>query len=189
MQKFLMLSLLASGVLLPCQASDLGLGVTLGAPGTTVYVPWKINPELRLEGSLSYRHHFSETPPFAASTSGSGLMDIASSSTNLAAGLGVFWVRPMSEDTQVNLGSRVEYLWSKQRLRVPMSTPPDTQTHGYAISPTLGFEYFPIKSLSLGGEVGFSYTRTRTTDLGDWDYLVRQEHEGSFSRLILRYYF
>jgi len=189
MRKLLMLSLLASGVVLPGQASDLGLGVTLGAPGTTVYVPWKISPELRLEGSLSYSHHYSESPSIVSSGTGSGLTFIPSSSTNLAAGIGGFWVRPVTENTQLYMGSRIEYLWSKRRVWLNASFGGDSQSRGYAISPALGFEYFPIKSLSLGGEVGVSYSKTRITDLGDSNYLDREEHEGSFSKLILRYYF
>ena len=191
MRKQLLLSLIAGGLVLPCQAGDIGLGVSMNSNGADIYVPWKLHPHLQVEGLVSFDHQrWVQTDSYVDTTGATVKESSISSGSTTSLSAGVFWLQPVTHASHLYMGPRIGF--SSSKFTTDTGTPSAYRSNSTAlfIAPTLGFEYFPIKQLSLGGEIGVSYTRDHASDhdvLHENAY--RSENEATFSKLILRYYF
>jgi len=191
MRKQLLLSLIAGGLVLPCQGGDIGLGVSMNTQATDIYVPWKILPHLKLEGLASFEHqHSAQTESFADANGVPVQYSSTSSGSSTSLGAGVFWLQPLTHASHLYMGPRIGFSTSKFTSNTGTASAYRSNTNGLFIAPTLGFEYFPIKALSLGGEIGVSYSKDHSSEHGyNQGHSAHDENENTFSKLILRYYF
>ena len=174
----------ALGITGACRAGDVGIGVSLKSNDSAVYVPWKLSPYLMLEGRLEYQRGSDET-------TNPGLGSTAFRRTTYSLGAGLFGQRQLGDATRLYAGGRLSYLDEKQE-QGPYSPGVDFEdrSHGWAVAPTVGVEYFPIKQLSLGAEVGVSYAKLNgTASMGGPDARTSASSTSTVSALIVRYYF
>lgn len=174
----------ALGIAGVCHAGDVGIGVSLKANDSAVYVPWTLGPHLMLEGRLEYQRNSDEFSNF-----GQGTTEIKTTTYSLGAGL--FGQRRLTESTRLYAGGRLSYLDAQQEQGpTPWGTVIEDHRHGWAVAPTLGVEYFPIKQLSVGAEVGISYAKLNGTNSGVGpNASISSSSTSTVSALIVRYYF
>lgn len=172
------------GLLSTCGAADLGFGVSAIPENgfRTIYFPVRTGGML-IEGSL---------------TSGHGNQSAGqqkSSYTLFSPGVGVFWLKSITENSNLYLGSRISYIYQKNSSDGYGFTDQtfhfESKNNGYSITPTLGFEYFPIKHLSLGGEVSYSYSKMniRNVQSSNETFDGNSKGHGTNTDLIIRWYF
>ncbi|HJW09353.1 MAG TPA: outer membrane beta-barrel protein [Holophagaceae bacterium] len=172
------------GIAGACHAGDVGIGVSLKTDDSAIYVPWKLSPHLMLEGRLEYQRYSSES-------TNPGLGSTEYKMTTYSLGAGLFGQSRLTESTRMYAGGRLSYIDQKQDQGpyLPGFYYKDSR-HGWAVAPTLGVEYFPIKQLSLGAEVGLSYAKLNGVNSGGGaDSTARTSSTDTVSALIVRYYF
>lgn len=131
---------------------EVGLGVSFFQDSGILFAPIAITPSFRVEPYLGfYKNSATSTQPYARSNS------------SYVFGTGAFATKRVAENIQLYGGSRVAYLRRKQTYS---DFPQDTsiRTSGYLVAPTVGFEYFLQRNISIGAEAGVSYTRTSGHD-------------------------
>lgn len=168
----------ALGLSLAGQAQEAGVGVRLnGTAGATLYAPLKLNDAFMLEGTLSHQQFKEETTPAAGSTT-----TFETKATEV--GVGLFWLKGLGESTRAYAGPRLSY--GKESTTSGLRA--DSQ--GFTVTPTLGVEYFPVRHVSLGGEIGLAYGHQtgHATDVSG-EASTRKTQAYTVSSVVLRYYF
>lgn len=180
------LSALTLGTSLLCSAGDLGLGVSMKTGEDTLFLPYRISERLMVEGKAWHGHT-------ASSSQTPGIGTDSQTWDSLGLGMGLLWRRPLGESLSMYGGPRLGY----QSVRNHFNNPggpgwfTETRLHGWTLTPSVGVEYFPVKHLSLGGEVG--YEMTRMTGISDQNGMpsttLKSTSTSTVTSLILRYYF
>lgn len=189
MTKPILLALAVLGLASWSSAAEVGLGVSFKQNENTIYLPVKISPGLMIEGFLSQNRN-SNTVTYATL---SGPASTQTWSTNtVVTGISIFWLRPITENTNVYFGPRLGYISQKNSNGFDGDVS-ENRNHGYLVSPTLGFEYFPIKHLSIGGEVGYNYasmsgSSTSMLSLGN-SSSMDSTSSGTVTAVMVRFYF
>jgi hypothetical protein len=180
----LLLTLAVLGSLLPCRSAEIGLGVSMRGDSSTIYVPVTLSPSWILEARFAFNHSRNDQAWGAQRYSSTG------TSENLD--LGIFWTRQLSEKTRLYLGPRIgggHSEWRSTQDGDPYVGV--SKSNNFIFAPVIGLEYFPVKSVSLGGEVGANYGKSH--DSYDYAQQPSQAHgsdgTGTFTALILRYHF
>jgi hypothetical protein len=186
MNKSLILPLSALLALTPGFAgTEVGAGCSLTQSGTgprTIFVPIVVS-NLMIEGSLAVQH--------LSQNAGTG---DARTEDYFYPGVGVFALRPLGAEARLYLGGRLTYINAQGKQT--LDTGYGLQTYafhetGFSIAPTIGIEYFPIKHLSIGGEVSYVISKTDTTN--SQTQMVNQDSSfngsGTQTQIILRWYF
>ncbi|HEX9082867.1 MAG TPA: hypothetical protein VF768_11345, partial [Holophagaceae bacterium] len=109
-----------------------------------------------------YAHYSSRHQSITGDSSGTTGYPYNASYREWAFGVGLFWQKQMPERTSVYLGPRIGYVSEKNDINA-YSVISSNDTHGFEVIPTLGFEFFPVKHLSLGGEVGYRFIQVRSS--------------------------
>ncbi|HJW34933.1 MAG TPA: hypothetical protein VJ505_16405 [Holophagaceae bacterium] len=170
----------ALGLSLAARAQAPGLGVRInGDAGSTLYVPVKVNDAFMVEGTLSYLHFKNDT--------GAGTLS-SYRTTSTEVGAGFFWLKPLGESTRLYAGPRVSH--GKASTVYGGAPEQRADSQGWTVAPTLGVEYFPLRNVSIGGEIGASYGHA-TGDRSDFTghQSVKSTQASTVSSVILRYYF
>lgn len=115
-------------------AADIGVGASIGTNDNTIYVPINVNENFRVEPYVSTYKVNDD--------------DYSYRSSRL--GVGLFKLEKTSSQTSVYWGARASYIDGRDS--------DDGDFDGYSIAPVLGFEYFPVKNFSVGGDVALEYT-------------------------------
>lgn len=172
-------------------AAEVGVGLSLKQDENGIFIPVKARENLFIEGF--FRQNSSKASPSNSQSQG---QNSAFSASRI--GLGVFWQKAISDGCQIYAGPRMAYTTMKYSATFPAlgdgSGPTFTfedKHHGTTLTPTLGFEYFPVKHVSIGGEVGYEYTRMNSTFNQHYGESLSREgtNRGTVSSVILRYYF
>lgn len=182
-------TVIALGAIVPISAADAGIGLSVKANDYAIYIPYKASDRIQVEGVLHFAHQNGQ-----GQLTGMVPEDSHSSNTSATAGLGIFWLQPMGEKGRVYLGPRVTYIRNEFMARTPVYSF-SNKGDGYAIAPTIGYEYFPVKNVSIGGEVGLEFGRYKQInnqtfngpDIGD--ATSHTSSSQTTSALILRLYF
>lgn len=185
MNKFIIVALMAMGTSVPSFTSDVGIGLSVRSNDYAIYVPYKASDRIQLEGAIRYAHQNDENE-----WSGTTPEHWRSSTTFTTAGIGVFWLQPVGEKGRAYIGPRLTYARNENKSSSPGYSV-SNKGDGYAIAPTIGYEYFPVKNVSLGGEVGLEYGRFNQSFTRDGinDSASHSSSSGTTSALILRVYF
>lgn len=131
---------------------EVGFGVSFFQDSGTLFVPVAVTPTFRVEPYLGfYRNSATSTQPYARSNS------------SYVFGTGAFTTKRVAENIQLYGGSRVAYVRRRQTYSEAQQGF-SIQTSGYLVAPTVGFEYFLQRNISIGAEAGFSYMRTSGHD-------------------------
>jgi len=192
MRKITALSLAALGFYPCCSAQQFGIGMSLKQYESTLYLPVKTKGGLLIEGALTYSHSSQSS---SQTDSLGNAYNNTYSSSSLIPGVGIFWLMPMTENTHAYLGPRLWYISQKQSnsgyYGGPSGVSTENKTHGYAAAPILGFEYFPLKNISIGGEVGYSFTKQSgsSTSIPVGSSTSDYTSNGTTSSVMVRYYF
>jgi hypothetical protein len=168
------------GCALSAQSQDVGIGMKWNG-GTGILIPVKLNENLMLEGSVAYSD--------SSDTYNGGYFGNSDHTyKEMSYGVGLFWLKPMGDSVRAYLGPRVAYNQYKTTFE-SSGVRSDSQTNTWSVAPTLGFEYFPVKHLSLGGEVGLSYAHVAGTPDSGSGGLVKAHALSTTSSVLIRYYF
>ncbi len=145
-------------------APQFGLGISITDTGSEssrlLHCPVKINPNLRLEGSLGLYTYERENSEI-------GDVDW------IALKFGAYIVQNVYEKTDIYYGGKLIYKENDTN---------GLNEDGYGIAPTFGVEYYLTNHISVGGEAEV-YFMLIDNNSGD------AKEYGTESRLILRYYF
>jgi len=170
MKRTIALAVLMCGAAAPAFAADVGLGVSVESGDSTIYVPIDINETFRIEPLLRYVEAKREIDTGVIGTLRQRTLQI---------GTGLFAVKSLAESFDLYYGARLSYLKSEPDYSNEAIAISDSD--GYSIAPTLGFEYSFNKHLSIGGEAEWFYQDIN----GDLD----AKATGTDTRLILRFRF
>jgi len=145
-------------------APQFGLGISITDTGSeasrVIHCPIKLNPNLRLEGSLGLYTYERENTDI-------GDVDW------ITLKFGAYIVQNVYEKTDIYYGGKLIYKENDTN---------GLNEDGYGIAPTFGFEYYLTNHISVGGEAEL-YLMLIDRSVGD------AKEYGTESRLILRYYF
>lgn len=180
--KRLLTSLLCLGLASAAGAADLGLGFAIQSNGGYIMVPIKLSDSMNLEGFAAYNRWDYRY--------GQGTVNaMENQQSRFQAGLGVFWKRELTTSTNLYLGPRISWTKENNENRYLSGNNKDSST-GYQLAPILGFEYYPIKSLSIGGEVGLAYSHL-SGDNSNYGYPETRQSNvlQTVSSLMMRVYF
>ena len=168
---------------LPALAADFGIGVSVQSDDALIYAPIDFNKQFRLEPSLRY---LKDEQDF-----GNGLQFEQES---IEVGVGLFGLTGIGESIRVYYGGRVAYVRNELDQTTQVVTSPifgtaalvvrQSDSDGYRISPTLGFEYLINERLSIGAEAEYFFQDIESDDLGP-----DRETSGTDTRLIVRFKF
>lgn len=159
--------------------ADFGLGVGFGQDAGTIYAPIDMTVGLRVEPYIS-----------AQRQSGTSTLPSSSSTSSARYGVGVFATRRATESINVFAGSRFAY--AKRKLTDSSSgTNNSMNTSGYVVAPTIGFEYFFQKNISIGAEAAVSYSRItgRNTYGSGTDLDTKEISTATSTAVTIKYYF
>lgn len=158
-----------------CTAADIGIGISVKESDQSIYVPIKLSDSLKTEFSVGYssreqndsssKHH----------------------SKSLEAGIGLFLLKDVTDNTQLYYGCRFLYINTDYYYAGIDGYYSSDKLNGYGIVPTLGFEYYFNDHISLGGEAGYYYKNLDGESYYATDY--KEKTTGTNCRVILRYYF
>jgi len=143
-----LLALASLAIAAPVWSADFGVGVSAKSNDSTIYVPIDINDSFRVEPLVRYSK---DTSVFAGGRSKYETYEI---------GTGLFKLYPLTESIHIYYGGRLSYLNLKAEtnFQAPVVDFNRSSSDGYRIAPTLGFEYFFKKHLSIGGEAQWYYS-------------------------------
>jgi len=165
------------------QSADFGFGASFKSSESTIYFPIKVNSKFMLEPYVRYADN--------DSVSITGIQN--NSTKDLAFGLGTFWVTQPLDSTFLYIGARVAYMKKEQVVTTQVgitSTSFTQDMDGYLVAPTIGFEYFVIEHVSIGGEVAYEYSSIDGDTTGTFSTTsTEQEFSGTRTNILLRYYF
>jgi hypothetical protein len=173
-------------------AADMGLGVGFGQNSGLIYAPINVTPSFRVEPFFAYyKEKNTSGEPFAS----------AQSYSNYVAGVGLFVTQRVAENIDVFGGGRLGYLSRKEkRTQTSYSFGPaeySSESSGYLIAPTIGFEYYLQKNISIGAEAAISYIKTSGTNV-NYDYYFSNNNQKSdikgsststTTAVVVKYYF
>lgn len=144
------------------QAAEFGFGATLYSDSSIVYLPINVTKEFRVEPYFSSYRQSSDD----------------SSYRYTQYGVGLFNIRETADNVNAIVGARVGHVSSKS----------GSSFDGYTFSPVLGFEYLPIKKLSLGADVAWMFTKGKYEYPGyDENYDTKESR--TTTSISLKYYF
>lgn len=141
-------------------AADIGVGVDLNAGSNTIYVPINLSKEFRIEPYFSTQKTYDED-------------DYSYRYSKF--GVGFFKVTEVADKTNLILGARAAYIDGHHSYD-------NSDFDGYSVAPVLGFEYFPVKNISVGADVSIEYGK-----IDDDGY--KSSTSGTKTGLALKYYF
>lgn len=142
-----LLALVSLAIAAPVWSADIGVGVSVKSNDHTIYVPIDINDTFRIEPLVRYSKDTSESD------------GARTRHETLEIGAGLFKLYPLTESIHIYYGGRLSYLNLESELNYPASmVSSNTSADGYRIAPTLGFEYFFNKHVSIGGEAQWFYS-------------------------------
>jgi len=143
-----LLAVLGIAVTAPAWAADVGVGVSARSDDATIYVPIDVNDTFRIEPLARYAK---DTSIFPGGRTKRETYEI---------GTGLFKLYPLTESIHIYYGGRLSYLNLKYDTNFygPAINSDRSRSDGYRIAPTLGFEYFFNKHLSIGGEAQWYYS-------------------------------
>lgn len=163
--------------------AEVGIGVGLLTNAGTIYVPIKASPGFRAEPYLIARR----------STNTINQVNTDFTVNNIY-GVGLFSVRRPVENVNLLMGGRVAYSNEEHSNSSSASSTSDRRS-GYILAPTLGFELFVHKSISIGGEASLTYYRmignSTSTFLGTQSTgeTIKQTFTGTTTVVTIKYYF
>jgi hypothetical protein len=169
------LAILAASCSFSVNALDVGLGAGVGNwDSEYIYVPININSDFRVE---PYLYHYKYDTDYK----NPAVNDYNYSSTEV--GLGLFKVNPAAESINVLIGARLGY-YEYESDWGPGSY---SDSDGYSIAPTLGFEYFMAPNLSVGAEASWIFSKGdgKDSSSGKWD----DEDNRTTTAVTMKYYF
>lgn len=137
-----------------CGAVEAGIGFSTKNRSYSIYMPVKLNDIWVVEGVVSSSRNKYNNVEGGSYSYGSY--------RNHAFGVGVFWRRSVVEKTYFYVGSRFERFTGGGTTGLNASFvayETEYRLSGNSISPTVGFEYFPTRNISLGADVGYRYSR------------------------------
>lgn len=172
------IALLASTFTAHAQEAGIGMWWN-GGPG--ILVPVKVGEHLALEGLLSFQED-NRNVQFNGST-------FEDRWKSESIGVALFWQRSEGESARFYAGPRIAYIRSAQAYIDQLGQRSDSTSHGWSVAPTMGMEYFPIKRVSIGAEVGLSYSSTSGTANGNLGGVVKARDLSTTSSVVIRYYF
>jgi len=173
---------LASSVM----GQEVGIGVSFLDNSGTVFLPISVTPSFRVEPYVGF---------FRSSNSGdTSTESTSSSSSNATLGAGLFAMGRAADNVQLYGGSRVGYVRRKQTYSYSSTVSPSSdrvqKTSGFLVAPTIGFEYFLQKNISIGAEVAIAYLRTSGHD--DYYSITESDTKESttttLTSMTIRYY-
>lgn len=154
----------------------LGIGGSGASLEPQIYVPINISPNLRIEPQLGY---------FKLSDD-----DAQTETSSFTIGAGVFFVKPVVQQTQLYLGGRLALNWFRDE---DQNTPAKFEQTNLTIAGVFGGEYLPSPWFSVGAEAQLAYTALGDPDVTDTAGVTTTGQGGSiFSTaglLFLRVYF
>jgi len=171
-------------IILPfaAQSADFGFGASFKSNESTIYFPIKIDQKFLLEPYVRYTDR--------DSVSIAGIQSI--STKDLVLGFGTFWTSQPMDSASLYIGARVAYVQSEQVTRTQLGIPTTfTQDmDGYLIAPTVGFEYFVIERISIGGEIAYEYSNIDGDTTSTFSTTsTEQKFSGTRTNILFRYYF
>jgi len=165
------------------QSADFGFGVSFKSNESTIYFPIRIDQKFMLEPYVRYADR--------DSVSTAGIQSI--STKDLALGFGAFWKSQPIDSASLYIGARAAYVQSERITTSQLGISPATFTQdmdGYLIAPTVGFEYFVIERISIGGEIAYEYSNIDGDTTGTFTSTsTEQKFSGTRTNILLRYYF
>jgi hypothetical protein len=185
--KKLLLPILCVASFGQAMAAEWGVGVGFGENAGGVYVPVALSADVRVEPFVAYSEsNYASNNGFSAR------------STALTAGTGLFHTRALGDGLTAYLGGRLGYLTYQTRessgLIFAEGQPGPAfvrKGKGFQVVPTVGVDYRFHKALSLGGEVGLSYTRAKLNVGSSYggDQQANSTSKDTVTRLLMKYHF
>ena len=167
----------------PVVAAKVGLGASAKDSDASIYLPIDVSPRFRVEPYL--RHYDVESASASDASSGpilangtvgySSVLSPTSRSTveSLSFGAGVFALNRPADNAVIYYGARVAYLESESTTESDLPNPIRTfqpvriastnETDGYAITPSVGLEYYPVERFSIAVEIGWEHSSSDTS--------------------------
>ena len=199
---FASLGMLTAFTCLPAFA-EVGIGVSLKSNDASLYIPWQITPNVRLEGEFRQLSQDTEQSGVTTISATSQNINYKGDSDSTQIGAGLFWTNDLQNSITLLLGLRLNYVESKTSSSQTLSASTVANTHtdldGFEWAPTLGLEYTITDKVKVAAEVnyfrqdidgkgrsvqtgGFSGDITNVSDL-------ELSASGTNTRLVLRYFF
>ena len=139
-----------SAVVATATSADWGIAVGVANNTQVLYAPIQVAPGWRVEPFFG--HSKTDTVRDVSIYS-----DAKNAYSDWTLGAGVFGVRPASPQVNLLGGLRLAYLKSTQDNGFFGGT----ERKGYALAPTVGFEYFIEKHIAVGAEASFNVSRVK----------------------------
>jgi hypothetical protein len=171
----------------PCGAepAKVGIGISVKDDGGILYVPIRLK-SFMIEPVFSYAYN-ERDQDLTNST-----LSVNSKQSEKAAGLGVYFIKPLRERMDLLLGLRFMYLdYKEQQTSSTGTTNYDYSVNGIEIAPSLGIEYELMDHVSLGGYLRLVYQ----TLSGDYnsdtstEYDIETDSFETESELFVKFYF
>jgi hypothetical protein len=178
----LMIAALASG---QAVAAEYGIGISAKSDNGLLYFPIDVSSRFRVEPYLRHMSSDStQTTDFGGETT-----TFESESDLVEGGVGIFGLAVPKESVRLYFGGRASYFDGDTR-----STTSELQfkqsTHGYRVTPTVGFEYLFNSRFTLGGEIGYFFEKRNVDSRNIATHSESEsDNTGTESFLILRYFF
>lgn len=160
MKKLLAIAALSS--VASAHAADFGVGANIGSDSSTIYAPINLSEGFRIEPYLSAYKSDYDNASYRRSELGAGF----------------FKLEKTSNQTDVYWGARVGYIDGRDTDKEDFD--------GYSVAPVLGFEYFPVKNFSVGGEVAVEYNHLNSDSTNYFDNANATTTRG---RVGIKFYF
>ena len=156
-------------------AAEIGIGLSAKEDTSTIFFPMDLSDTFKLEPGIAFSDASQDEEDFEISL------------TRWELSLGAFLVNNISQKFDVLLGARFSLLDVESEVTID-GQKNESSSEGFGIAPTLGFEYFVIDNLSLGGEVALAYTSTES-EVEGFDGSTENSSWNTETALNVRFYF
>ena len=173
-------------------AADFGIGASFKSDDQAIYAPISLSSSFRVEPYFVNVQYTSKNDSYKYSRS---IREY---------GVGLFGKKSAKDNVEIYCGARLARVETSSRSNYSVD-PSDygnisekENQIGYAIAPALGFEYFIVPKLSVGGEADYVYRNTDGKDkevtkgfegLSGRNQKIESTTTYTETRVMLRYYF
>ena len=187
MKKHILTALVVCVFSLPFHAAEFGIGASIKQNESTIFAPIKFNDKFKIEGLFVHSATKQKNSYDNA--------DITKNETNsYSIGMGFYFTKSNTNSINTYYGIKIGYTRITTKYTTIGANPGEIfvsefDGNGHYVMPAAGFEYFPIKNISIGAEIGYNFYNSDGSDNFNSRSKTSYTETGTITNVIIRYYF
>lgn len=187
MKKYFLATLVVCVFSMPLHAVEFGIGASIKQNENTIFAPIKFNNKFKIECLV-----FHSSTKQKNSYANTDLMKNETDSYSI--GMGFYFTKSNTNNMNTYYGIKIGYTRTMTKYTTIGANPGEIfvsefDGNGHYIMPAAGFEFFPIKNIFIGAEIGYNFYNSDGSDKSNSISKTSFTEIGTTTNIIIRYYF